>query len=36
MPYVETPDGVPWYYEDHESGSTILLIHGGTMNAEYW
>lgn len=36
MPYVETPDGVPLYYEEHGEGETILLIHGWTMNAEYW
>lgn len=27
---------MPLYYEDHGSGETILLIHGWTMNAEYW
>jgi len=36
MPYIETNDGVPIYYEDHGKGDTILLIHGWTMNVEYW
>ncbi|MFB6107401.1 MAG: alpha/beta fold hydrolase [Haloplanus sp.] len=36
MSYFETDDGVPIYYEDHGSGDPILLIHGWTMNAEYW
>jgi pimeloyl-ACP methyl ester carboxylesterase len=36
MPYFETGDGVPIYYEDHGDGEPILLIHGWTMNAEYW
>jgi pimeloyl-ACP methyl ester carboxylesterase len=36
MAYLESPDGVPIYYEDRGSGKTILLIHGWTMNAEYW
>lgn len=36
MAYIETPDGVPLYYEDHGNGKTILLIHAWTMNAEYW
>jgi len=36
MPYFETNDGVPIYYEDHGTGEPILLIHGWTMNAEYW
>jgi pimeloyl-ACP methyl ester carboxylesterase len=34
--YIETPDGVPLYYEDHGSGETIVLVHAWTMNAEYW
>jgi pimeloyl-ACP methyl ester carboxylesterase len=36
MAYLETPDGVPLYYEDHGDGKTILLVHAWTMNAEYW
>jgi non-heme chloroperoxidase len=36
MPYLETPDSVPLYYEGHSSGNTVPLIHGWTMNAEYW
>jgi non-heme chloroperoxidase len=27
---------VPLYYEAYGEGSAILLIHGWTMNAEYW
>lgn len=36
MAYIETTDGVPLYYEDYGGGKKILLIHGWTMNAEYW
>ncbi len=36
MAYIETPDGVPLYYEDHGDGETVLLVHAWTMNAEYW
>jgi pimeloyl-ACP methyl ester carboxylesterase len=36
MSYFETNDGVPMYYEDHGEGDPILLVHGWTMNAEYW
>lgn len=36
MPHIETPDGVPLYYEEQGEGKTILLIHGWTMNGGYW
>ena len=36
MPYFESHDGVPIYYEDQGQGETILLVHGWMMNAEYW
>ncbi|TYL39131.1 alpha/beta hydrolase [Natronococcus pandeyae] len=36
MAYIETPDGVPLYYEERGEGETLLLVHGWTMNAEYW
>ena len=36
MAYIEAPDGLPQYYEDHGYGKAILLIHAWTMNAEYW
>jgi pimeloyl-ACP methyl ester carboxylesterase len=36
MMYVETPDAVPLYYEEHGEGETILLVHGWMCNAEYW
>ena len=36
MPYVETPDGLPLHYEERGEGETIVLVHGWTMNAEYW
>lgn len=36
MPYVELPDGVPVYYEDHGSGAPVVLIHGWTMNSGFW
>lgn len=36
MPYLETPDDIPLYYEEHGDGETILLVHGWMCNAEYW
>lgn len=36
MAYVEMPDGVPLYYEERGDGEPLLLVHGWTMNAEYW
>ena len=36
MPYIETPDGLPLHYEERGEGETIVLVHGWTMNAEYW
>ena len=37
MAYIETPDGVPLYYEDRGNGEAILIIHAWTMNAsELW
>ncbi|MFC7205332.1 alpha/beta fold hydrolase [Haloferax namakaokahaiae] len=36
MAYIETPDGIPLYYEEHGEGETILLVHGWTCNTEYW
>lgn len=36
MTYIELSDRVPLYYEEHGTGETLLLIHGWTMNAEYW
>ncbi|MEU4837512.1 alpha/beta fold hydrolase [Nocardia testacea] len=36
MPYLELPDGVPLYYEDHGSGRPVVLIHGWTMNSTFW
>ncbi|GAA2355276.1 alpha/beta fold hydrolase [Nonomuraea africana] len=36
MSYLELPDGVPLYYEDHGSGPAVLLIHGWTMNSTFW
>lgn len=36
MSYLETPDGVPLYYEDRGAGDAVLLVHGWTMNSEYW
>jgi pimeloyl-ACP methyl ester carboxylesterase len=36
MAYLETPDAIPLYYEEHGEGETILLVHGWACNAEYW
>lgn len=36
MPYLELPDGVPLFYDDHGSGRTVVLIHGWTMNGSFW
>lgn len=36
MTYIETPDGVALYYEEAGDGETILLVHGWTMNSQYW
>jgi len=36
MPYLETPDDVPLQYETRGEGETVVLVHGWTMNAEYW
>ncbi|WP_406266286.1 alpha/beta hydrolase [Nocardia sp. NBC_00881] len=36
MPYLELPDGVPMYYEDHGAGRPVVLIHGWTMNTTFW
>jgi non-heme chloroperoxidase len=36
MAYIETPDGVPIYYEEHGDGETLLLVHGWMMNGGYW
>ncbi|MFC6837307.1 alpha/beta fold hydrolase [Halomarina ordinaria] len=36
MSHVDTTDGTRLYYEEHGEGETILLVHGWTMNSEYW
>ncbi|RDI54496.1 alpha/beta fold hydrolase [Nocardia mexicana] len=36
MAYVELPDGVPMYYEDHGEGPAVVLIHGWTMNSTFF
>ena len=36
MPYIETNDGVPLYYQEAGSGNTIFLIHGGSCNSNFW
>lgn len=36
MAYIEVTDGVPLYYEEAGEGETILLVHGWTMNSQYW
>lgn len=36
MPYLELPDGLPIYYQEHGSGRPVVLIHGWTMNGTFW
>ena len=36
MPYLETPDGVPLYYQEEGAGKAIFLIHGGSANSSFW
>ncbi|MDA3645196.1 alpha/beta hydrolase [Saccharopolyspora indica] len=36
MAYLELPDGLPLYYEDHGSGPAVVLLHGWTMNSTFW
>lgn len=36
MAYVETPDGVPLYYNERGEGKTIVLVPGWTIDADYW
>ncbi|WP_280385637.1 alpha/beta fold hydrolase [Nocardia wallacei] len=36
MAYVELPDGVPMYYEDHGAGPAVVFIHGWTMNSTFF
>jgi pimeloyl-ACP methyl ester carboxylesterase len=33
---MEAPDGLPLHYEVRGEGETVVLVHGWTMNAEYW
>lgn len=36
MPYLELPDGVPLYYEDHGAGDPIVLVPGWTITTRFW
>ncbi len=36
MPYVELPDGVPLYFEDHGAGKPIVLVSGWTITTRFW
>lgn len=36
MPYLMAEDGVPLYYTDRGEGAPIFLIHGWTMNHEFF
>ncbi|MFD1513985.1 alpha/beta fold hydrolase [Halomarina rubra] len=36
MSYVETEDGAELHYDERGDGDTVLLVHGWTMDAEYW
>ncbi len=36
MPYLQLPDGVPLYYEEHGAGEPILLLPGWTITTGFW
>lgn len=36
MAHIETPDGVPLYYNERGEGETIVLVHGWTCDSEFW
>ena len=36
MPYLELPDGVPLYFEDHGEGRPIALVSGWTITTRFW
>src|ERR1700687_1597865 len=36
MPYLQLPDGLPLYYEDHGAGKPILLLPGWTVTTGFW
>jgi pimeloyl-ACP methyl ester carboxylesterase len=36
LPYLELADGLPLYYEQHGSGTTVVLVPGWTMTTRFW
>jgi len=36
LPYLQLPDGVPLYYEEHGAGKPILLLPGWTITTGFW
>ena len=36
MAYLQLPDGVPLYYEEHGAGKPIVLVHGWTHSTRFW
>jgi pimeloyl-ACP methyl ester carboxylesterase len=34
--YLELPDGVPLYYEEHGAGQPIVLVPGWTITTRFW
>lgn len=36
MPYLQLPDGVPLYYEEHGAGDPIVLLPGWTITTGFW
>lgn len=36
MPYVEAADKLPLFYREQGEGEPIFLVHGWSMNSEYW
>ncbi len=36
MPYLQLPDGLPLYYEEHGAGKPILLLPGWTVTTGFW
>jgi non-heme chloroperoxidase len=36
VPYLELPDGVPLYFEEHGAGQPIVLVPGWTITTRFW
>jgi pimeloyl-ACP methyl ester carboxylesterase len=36
VPYIQLPDGLPLYFEEHGAGKPILLLPGWTVTTGFW